>query len=81
MLARPVWFHVAIWLEVLVQAPFYALAILAFLRGGSWIRLPALVYSSVLLTIMPIRSCSASSSSARTPPAGRGSCSPSTPRT
>ena len=54
VLARPVWFRVAIWLEVLVQAPFYALAILAFLRGGSWIRLPALVYSSVLLTIVPI---------------------------
>ena len=54
VLARPVWFRVAIWLEVLVQAPFYALAILAFMRGQSWIRLPALVYSSVLLTIMPI---------------------------
>ena len=54
VLARPVWFRVAIWLELLVQAPFYALAILAFLRGHSWIRLPALVYSSVLLTIMPI---------------------------
>ena len=37
-----------------MQAPFYALAILAFMRGQSWIRLPALVYSSVLLTIMPI---------------------------
>ena len=33
VLARPVWFRVAIWLEVLVQAPFYALAILAFARS------------------------------------------------
>ena len=54
VLARPVWFRVAIWLEILVQAPFYALAILAFVRGQSWIRLPAVVYSSVLLTIMPM---------------------------
>jgi steroid 5-alpha reductase family enzyme len=54
VIARPLWFQVAIWLEVVVQAPFYALAILAFVRAQNWIRVPALVYSSVLLTIMPI---------------------------
>lgn len=54
VLARPPWFRVAIWIEIVVQAPFYVLAILAFVRGESWIRLPSLVYSSVLLTIMPM---------------------------
>lgn len=54
VLARPVWFQAAIWLEVLVQAPFYAIAIFAFLRQLNWIRTPAIVYSTVLLTIMPI---------------------------
>lgn len=54
MLARPIWFKVAIWLEVLVQAPFYMLAMYAFARQRSWIRVPAIVYSTVLLTIMPI---------------------------
>lgn len=52
VLARPAWFQVAIWLEVFVQAPFYVLAILAFLRQQSWIRVPAIIYSTVLLTIM-----------------------------
>lgn len=54
VLARPVWFQIAIWLEVFVQAPFYILAIFAFLRQLNWIRIPAIVYSTVLLTIMPI---------------------------
>ena len=99
VLARPMWFQVAIWIEVrharapvaslaimnptdnrlrlptlrlrgllmyvdlcgdwcrapqvFVQAPFYMLAIVAFLRRANWIRIPAIVYSTVLLTIMP----------------------------
>ena len=54
VLARPMWFQIAIWLEVVVQAPFYMLAIFAFLRRANWIRIPAIVYSTVLLTIMPM---------------------------
>ena len=54
VMARPVWFQVAIWLEVFVQAPFYVLAIYAFARQRNWIRIPAIVYATVLLTIMPI---------------------------
>ena len=54
MHARPVWFRAAIWVEVLVQAPFYAVAIYAFVRQRSWVRVPAIVYATVLLTIMPI---------------------------
>lgn len=37
-----------------MQAPFYLLAIYAFLRRRNWIRLPAMGYCTVLLTIMPI---------------------------
>ena len=54
VLARPIWFKVAIWIEVLVQAPFYMLAMYAFARQRNWIRVPAIVYATVLLTIMPI---------------------------
>lgn len=54
VMARPVWFKIAIWIEVVVQAPFYLLAIYAFVRQRSWIRVPAIIYSTVLLTIMPI---------------------------
>jgi hypothetical protein len=52
--ARPLWYRVAIWLEVLVQAPFYVLAIEAFVRQRNSIRIPAIIYSTVLLTIMPM---------------------------
>lgn len=41
-------------MQVLVQAPFYVLAIYAFVRQRTWIRIPAIIYSTVLLTIMPI---------------------------
>lgn len=54
VLARPVWFQVAIWLEIFVQVPFYLLGIFAFVRRLDWIRIPAIVYSTVLFTIMPI---------------------------
>lgn len=54
VLARPVWFQVAIWLEIFVQVPFYLLGLLAFPRQLNWVRIPAIVYSTVLLTIMPI---------------------------
>ena len=53
VLARPMWFQIAIWLEVVVQAPFYMLAILGFVRRDNRIRIPSIVYSTVLLTIMP----------------------------
>ena len=37
-----------------MQAPFYALAIFAFCRQREWIRVPAIFYAAVLLTIMPM---------------------------
>ena len=54
VLARPTWYKVAIWLEILVQAPVYVLGLYAFARQRPWFRGPAVVYSLVLLTIMPI---------------------------
>jgi steroid 5-alpha reductase family enzyme len=54
VMARPAWYRAAIWLEVLVQAPFYALALEAWARRRDSIRIPAIVYATVLLTIMPM---------------------------
>jgi hypothetical protein len=54
VLARPVWFQVGVWLEIVVQVPFYALAAFGFARQRDWVRTPCLVYATVLLTIMPI---------------------------
>ena len=44
----------AILVEVFAQAPFYAVALFAWIRRRSWIRTPAIMYSVVLLTILPI---------------------------
>ena len=48
MLARPQWWKMAIWLDVLFYGPFYAFAIYAFVRGREWIRLPAIFYSGMM---------------------------------
>jgi emopamil binding protein len=50
LLARPAWYRATIWLDVLVFGPFYAVAIYAFVRGRDWVRLPCLVWASMLFT-------------------------------
>jgi hypothetical protein len=49
LIARPVWWKVLLWLDVLVFGPFYPFAIYAFIRGKSWIRIPAIIYAAMLL--------------------------------
>ena len=34
-----------------MQAPFYAVAIYAFVRQRSWVRVPAIVYATALKTL------------------------------
>ncbi len=50
LLARPAWYRATIWLDVLAFGPFYAVAIYAFARGREWIRLPSVVWASMLFT-------------------------------
>lgn len=50
LLARPAWYRATIWLDVLVFGPFYAVAIYAFTRGRDWIRLPSVIWASMLFT-------------------------------
>jgi hypothetical protein len=50
LLARPAWYRATIWLDVLAFGPFYAVAIYAFVRGRDWIRLPSVVWASMLFT-------------------------------
>jgi emopamil binding protein len=50
LLARPAWYRATIWLDVLLFGPFYAAAIYAFARGRDWIRLPAVIWASMLFT-------------------------------
>ncbi len=48
LMARPVWWKMTIWLDVLFYGPFYACAIYAFIQGKDWIRIPALIYSGAM---------------------------------
>jgi EXPERA (EXPanded EBP superfamily) len=50
LLARPVWWKMTIWLDDLVFGPFYVVAIYAYIKGKNWIRMPSVIYASVLLT-------------------------------
>jgi EXPERA (EXPanded EBP superfamily) len=49
VLARPAFWRMTIWIDVLAFGPFYALAGYAFIRGRNWIRVPALVWSGTML--------------------------------
>jgi hypothetical protein len=48
LLARPPFWRMTIWIDVVLFGPFYAAAIYAFLRGRDWIRVPALVWAGTM---------------------------------
>src|SRR5215472_13759358 len=56
LLARPAFWRMTIWIDVLWNGPFYVLALYAISRGREWIRVPALVWcgsmSAVVLMIL-----------------------------
>jgi EXPERA (EXPanded EBP superfamily) len=49
LLARPPFWRMTIWIDVLFFGPFSVLAIVAFIRGRDWIRTPAFVWSGTML--------------------------------
>ena len=48
LMARPPFWLMTIWIDVLYFGPFYAFAIYAFVRGRAWIRVPALVWAGMM---------------------------------
>lgn len=56
LMARPAFWRMGIWIDVIWNGPFYACAIYAIIRGREWIRVPALVWcgsmSAVVLMIL-----------------------------
>ena len=52
--ARPVWYKATIWIDLLLFGPFYAAAVWAFTRGREWIRVPAIIWASVMMTNVTI---------------------------
>jgi hypothetical protein len=43
---------VTIWIDFLFFKPFYIVAIYAYIKGKEWIRIPSIIYASVLLTVV-----------------------------
>ena len=54
MSARPVWWKATIWIDALIFGPFYVVALFAFIKGKEWIRIPSIIYSSILWTNVTI---------------------------
>ncbi len=54
LMARPVWWKVTILFDAVFFGPFYVCAIYAYLKGKEWIRLPSIVWASMLFTITTI---------------------------
>jgi hypothetical protein len=48
LLARPAFWRMTIWIDVLLFGPFYVAASYAFVRARNWIRVPALVWSGLM---------------------------------
>jgi hypothetical protein len=48
LMARPAFWRMTIWIDVIFFGPFYLFAIYAFIRGRSWIRIPALFWSGTM---------------------------------
>ena len=51
---RPVWWRMTIWIDALFFGPFYMFAVYAFAKGKDWIRIPSVIYASVMLTNVTI---------------------------
>jgi hypothetical protein len=49
LMARPPFWQMTMWIDVIFFGPFYLAAIYAFIRGRNWIRVPALVWSGTML--------------------------------
>ena len=50
LMARPPWWQATIWIDSLFFGPFYFFAIYALVRRRTWIRVPALVWSGMMLS-------------------------------
>jgi hypothetical protein len=51
---RDPWWQATIWIDVVIFGPFYIVAIIAFIRGFNWIRIPAIMWATMMLTNVAI---------------------------
>eukprot|EP01147_Barroeca_monosierra_P010727 gene10726-2817_t len=47
---KPIWFKSFIYCELFLQLPFFGLALYAMHTGGSWIRIPGIIYGTHVCT-------------------------------
>lgn len=50
LIAREPWWRATIWIDQLFFGPFYAVALYAYVKGKEWIRIPTIIWGSVLIT-------------------------------
>jgi len=50
LMAREPWYRATIWIDQIFFGPYYIFAIYAFTKGKEWIRIPSIVYASMLMT-------------------------------
>ena len=54
LMARPAFWRMTIWIDVLWNGPFYVAALYAISRGREWIRVPALIWSGSMSAVVLI---------------------------
>lgn len=55
MCTRPAWFTAIVWVELLLQLPFFFVVLWAFPRRAAWLRIPMIAYGAhVATTLVPI---------------------------
>ena len=54
LMARPTWWRVIIAIDATFFGPFYVCAVYAFLKGREWIRIPSIIWASVMLTMVAV---------------------------
>jgi hypothetical protein len=52
LMARPAFWRMTIWIDVLWNGPLYAAALYAIARGREWIRVPALIWSGSMTAVV-----------------------------
>jgi hypothetical protein len=52
LMARPAFWRMTIWIDVIWNGPFYLFAIYAISRGRDWIRTPALVWCGSMTAVV-----------------------------
>ncbi|KAA6363451.1 MAG: hypothetical protein EZS28_041022, partial [Streblomastix strix] len=54
LMARPIFFKITVWIDVLYFGPFYAIALYAFIKKKNWIRNWTLLWISMMLVNLAV---------------------------